>query len=388
MAKPWKGKKPYTIKSKEEGIAAAEKEIKQRADYFIEALQNGTAGIGRTAPWDPNLAIKRLPYNAKTGKTYRGGNSLILETQHAYLIATGVIPPTNNDPRWMTYNQAQEVGCQVIKGAKGSVTIYSPIVEKKPGEAPSEKSKAVAGSAKTKTPSESVLDPLEKGKSKVCMVSARVFHASQIEGLPPLEAEPKVSVDERLKAAQEIVDKSGALVVYGHSKAAYSVANDFIKMPPSESFESPARGMAVKLHELAHWTGAKSRLDRPFSAAFGSPEYAKEELRAELGSYAIAQRLGYGGLYDPSHHTGYVQSWVKVLQDTPGELMAASRDVDKILEFLKVPLPTYEPMPLVEKAPKAEVAAKPKGPGSDQRAPQETPSVRPSPQMWGPSVEF
>jgi hypothetical protein len=92
-------------------------------------------------------------------------------------------------------------------------------------------------------------------------------------------------------------------------------------LPPRDSFPSPDAYYATALHELGHWTGHPSRLDRDLAHPFGSVGYAKEELRAEIASLMVGDQLGIG--HDPSQHAAYVKSWVQVLKEV-------ARDADKI----------------------------------------------------------
>ncbi|MGJ1248216.1 zincin-like metallopeptidase domain-containing protein [Sphingobacterium multivorum] len=86
------------------------------------------------------------------------------------------------------------------------------------------------------------------------------------------------------------------------------------------------------MHELAHWTGHNSRLDRSLFNKFGTEAYAREELRAEIASMLIGQELKIG--HDPGQHAAYVKSWIQLLTDHPFEIHAAAADAEKILNYL------------------------------------------------------
>lgn len=94
--------------------------------------------------------------------------------------------------------------------------------------------------------------------------------------------------------------------------------------------------MATLLHEAAHATGHESRLNRDMEGAFGSPEYAKEELRAEIASAFTAQilRIDYSQNDYMENHEAYVQNWISVLENEPNELFAAIKDAEKISDYL------------------------------------------------------
>jgi hypothetical protein len=97
-------------------------------------------------------------------------------------------------------------------------------------------------------------------------------------------------------------------------------------------FDSESKYYAVALHELGHWTGHQSRLDRPMEGKFGSEAYAREELRAEIASLMIGSELQIG--HEFGQHAAYVDSWIKVLRDEPNELFRAAADAQKIFDFI------------------------------------------------------
>jgi antirestriction protein ArdC len=82
------------------------------------------------------------------------------------------------------------------------------------------------------------------------------------------------------------------------------------------------------LHELAHWTGHSSRLNRDLQNRFGSSAYAMEELRAELASAFVANELGIPT--DIPHHASYIASWIRPLKDDMRELFRAAADAQRI----------------------------------------------------------
>ncbi|ELS27581.1 DNA primase [Metapseudomonas furukawaii] len=161
---------------------------------------------------------------------------------------------------------------------------------------------------------------------------ATVFNAEQIDGIPErVVLEPTWNKHER---AEAIIQASGAQVVHDQSdNAFYRVSTDKIHMPSKAQFPSADNYYATKFHELGHWTGHPSRLDRPVGQnPFGSEEYAKEELRAEIASMILGDELGLG--HDPGQHVAYVKSWIKVLQDDPMEIFRAAADAERIQKFV------------------------------------------------------
>ncbi|EHL30985.1 TPA: DUF1738 domain-containing protein [Legionella pneumophila] len=278
------------------------------ANQIIESLKGGTAPWLK--PWEPGIGNGQAPFNPVTGKRYRGINALYLMLNQS------------DDNRWLTYKQAQSIDAQVRKGEKGTNIQYWKFNEERVKE------------DETGRP---VLD--EQGNSVKIQASlerpqvfyATVFHASQIENMPTLVTkEPEWSMVEK---AEKLLLQSGAAIFHSESdKAFYILSSDSIHLPPKEQFKSAANYYATALHELGHWSGHPSRLDRDLGHPFGSEAYAKEELRAEIASMLLGAELGIG--HDPSQHTAYIKSWIRVLEDDPLEIFRASADAEKIVHHI------------------------------------------------------
>lgn len=302
------------------------------AARIVEQLEQGTAPWQK--PWQPGEL--RLPYNPTTGKEYKGMNSMWLSMQG------------HSDPRWMTYNQASADGGQVKKGSKGTHIVYWKF---------SEERKA------TDEQGRPILDP-ETGKQKTINVQlerprsfmAVVFNASQIDGLPPLEARPTMPEPERHARAEAIMANSGANIQHvPGDRAYYRPSTDSITLPERNQFPTADAYYATALHEVGHWTGHPSRLDRDLSHPFGSEGYAREELRAEIASLMLGERLDLG--HDPGQHAAYVGSWIKALKEDPKEIFRAAADAERIAGYVmgfeqeQMKMQTVERQPVPEVAP-------------------------------------
>jgi putative DNA primase/helicase len=96
-------------------------------------------------------------------------------------------------------------------------------------------------------------------------------------------------------------------------------------MPPRECFTDEPHYYNAALHELAHGTGPKHRLNRLTDyQPFGSPEYAKEQITADLSNLFLSAELGIP--YDPKDQASYIQCWTKVLKDDKNEVLRAAAD--------------------------------------------------------------
>lgn len=283
--------------------------INQVADKIIEQLEKGVAPW--QVPW--NAGELRLPYNPSTGKEYRGMNSMWLHMQG------------HSDPRWMTYKQAVAEGAQVRKGSKGTHIVYWKFSEEKKltDEHGNPVIDEITGKQKT------VTVQLERPRSFLAVV----FNGSQIDGLPPIEARPIGEEPERHARAEAILANSGAKIQHQYgNNAFYRPSADSITLPERSQFSSSDRYYATALHELGHWTGHPSRLDRDLMHPFGSEGYAREELRAEIASLMLGERLDIG--HDPEQHIAYVGSWIKALKKDPKEIFRAAADAERITSYV------------------------------------------------------
>ena len=306
------------------------KHAQEIAQFFIDGLKQGSSHLLKR--WDGGQ-VPQLSYNPVTGAAYRGGN------QEALFIAEWVMEHQGEniagDRRWMTYKQAKSVGAQVRKGSKSlQLCTFKDVAVRSPEGQPA--SSAVNA---------------EEDRMLIAL-PFWVFHASQIDGLPPMQVFPERPLDERMAQAQEIVDALGVPITEGAKGAYYIPSRDRIFMPFREAFTDDAAWMATLLHECSHSTGHESRLNRKFGADRKSEDYAREELIAELSSFSLCRRLGVN--FDPSQHVGYVNTWIELLERNPKEILRAASASERVLAFMKVPELVYEKIPQLEKEQKQE----------------------------------
>lgn len=285
------------------------------AQTFINALSEDTL------PWRSMWTASQA-YNAVNGKRYRGLNSLWL----AFVAGN----KGYKDPRWCTFNQAKEKGWNVKKGEKATGVEFWSVYDVK------NRKKLSIGEANSII----AQDPDRKDDMRLVSRCYSVFNAAQIEGIPALEQVPCVVDVELVRAKRDVLLTNMDLAFHeGGDRAFYRPSDDSITMPPDVCFEDTYAYMSTFLHECGHATGASHRLNRPLDGFFGSESYAKEELRAEIASAFTAQALGFGNcgsvLTDAmDNHKAYIQSWIEVITDKPGELFAAIKDAERISDYL------------------------------------------------------
>ena len=284
-------------------------------DRIIEALEQGVMPWRR--PWNPDLAgVDAMPRNATTRRRYHGINVLMLGLS-PFAWGTG-------DNRWCSYRQAAERGWQVRRGERGTTVFFFKRLVVKDG--------AVAG--------ELVGGGAPEDRFILMLRAHTVFHASQVDGMPPMAPPTPLEVSwRRPEAVETIVRNSGVRVRVEGGQAFYSPSSDHIQMPPHGAFESPESYASTLLHELGHATGAEHRLARDMTARFGTAAYAAEELRAEIGSALMCAELGLP--CDIPSHAGYVQHWLGKLKDDKREIFRAAAAAQRIADYCLTFHPEY-----------------------------------------------
>ena len=294
---------------------------RQFAAQVIEQIRKGTAPWQK--PWQPGESYR--PTNAVTERPYNGGNSLYL--------AMASERRGFSDSRWATYKQLQGAGGQVRKGERGeSILLYK------------ESYRVRATDEKGRPKKNDQGKPLYRHVrlAKPVVRTFTVFNVTQADGL---ELEPqgadKVPLWQRHQAAEAVIGESGVPVRHvAGDRAFYSLKNDEITLPERGQFPSASHYYQTALHELGHSTGHPERLNRAtltqgMADGFGSPAYAKEELRAEIASMMTGDKIGMG--HDPSRGAAYVEAWVGALKEDPREIHYAASEGDRMSEYLVKP---------------------------------------------------
>lgn len=287
------------------------------ARLVIDAISSGRLPEW-TQAWRPGE--DPLPRNALTGRTYQGVNVIrLLAVSHER---------GWEDPRWVTFKQALELDAHVRKGERGTPVIFWQDSYRK-------RSRDAEGRPATDGQGRPVYE--SSGRGHPFIRRARVFNAAQVEGLK--ERNPVDPGWDRHAAAEAAIAASGAEIVHPQHapSASYSPDRDRIELPARARFPTRDGYYQSLLHEMSHWTGHDSRLARPTLRAalrlgYGSRDYAQEEIRAELGALLMGGTLQVG--WDPNRSAAYMKSWIEPLRDDPGEIYRASRDAQRIHNFV------------------------------------------------------
>jgi antirestriction protein ArdC len=225
------------------------------------------------------------------------------------------------DPHWLTYRQAAENGWQVRRGEKGTHIVYWQLDETRQK---AHNSEPAAGS-----------NPAQERRAGPIRRVCTVFNAQQIDGIP-VHQRKQPNEWEVVKGGEQILGNSGVEISHDQrDRAFYNRATDAIHLPPKHAFPDPAAYYGIALHEAAHASGHPTRLNRQTlneRYRFGDPNYAREELRAELASLFLAAERGIP--HNPEQHGAYVGSWVAALRNDKHEIFRAARDAQQAADFL------------------------------------------------------
>lgn len=264
---------------------------------IVSQLEQGAAPWIK--PWKADTTADR---NLVSGKAYRGINRLLLGMSS---MATGYGSPT-----WATFQQWREKGASVRRGEKATHIVFFKPVSK-----------------------ETVSEGGETETAKYALLRGYcVFNAGQVDGFSEASPASTVTEFERHERAEETMRRTGAVIRHGGDAAFYAPSQDMVQLPNKAAFHAPANYYATAFHELTHWTGAKSRLDRDLDKGrFGNPAYAFEELVAEMGAAFLCAEHGVQG---EIRHAGYIQHWINALRENDRAIFKASALAQKAADYL------------------------------------------------------
>ncbi|NCQ52147.1 DUF1738 domain-containing protein [archaeon] len=290
-------------------------------DKFILRLQEAEQNLDKGLKWEkPFFTCNELPINYNTKEKYKGGNIITL------------LSAEYPDPRWLTFNQMLEISKKLetpLKLKKGSKAEY--IMKVVPSY-----EKNIDGT--TKKDANGILVPLlnADGKKKIGYKYYPVFNASCVEGLEPYLKLDKSDVKpfEIIELLSKALQEKTELKIEHTSKSAafYSPKHHMVHMPDIEYFKSSNDYSDVLLHEFGHSTGPA--LGRNLTGKFGTLDYAKEELVAELISSFMSIELGIP--HNPSsheNHSAYLKSWISVLKNDKTLITKASNQASKATQY-------------------------------------------------------
>jgi antirestriction protein ArdC len=273
---------------------------------ICDLLEQGV--IAWKKPWAGGEGI---PQNLISRKLYRGVNVFLLSSL------------SFESPYFLTFKQAKELGGFVKAGEKACPVIFWKWLEKQDPEGES-------------------FDSEGNRISRIPMLRYySVFNVAQTVGIPANKI-PSTSTKENpfnpVQAAQSIVDgmPHKPLILNSEARAYYRPSTDLVNVPRPNLFQIPEEYYSTLFHELTHSTGHESRLNRKSITeinSFGSHEYSKEELVAEMGAaYLSAQ----SGIVESTiqNSAAYISGWLKRLRNDNKFVVQAAAQAQKAADFI------------------------------------------------------
>jgi antirestriction protein ArdC len=289
----------------------------ERADLYEDVTARVIAQLeaGRlpwVQPWAASkegqgaAPIPGLPRNALTGRSYSGINVLILwgaVIEHGW--------PSQG---WLTFRQAQQAGGCVRKGEHGTTVVYA---DRFTPEAEKQRSRETG----------------DEARAVPFLKRFTVFNIAQCDGLESSLSHGPVPLPPReiVPLAESVIAASGVDFRIGGDKAYYAPGADYVQVPPQPAFFDQINFYRTCLHELTHATGHASRLGRNLTNGFGSKDYAREELVAEMGSAFLCAALG---IVPTVRHADYIGAWLEVLREDNRAIFRAASAASKAADWL------------------------------------------------------
>jgi antirestriction protein ArdC len=270
-------------------------------DRIIEELEKGNI------PWErPWTGTRGGAFNRISKKPYSLLNQLLLKHQGEYA----------------TLKQWNQLGGKIRKGEHSEIVTFWKVIEVE----------------------ETLEDGTTEKKNIPYLRYFNVFHISQVEGVEPLKDEELNNDIEPIEQAEQILQDywKRENITVKHIKgnrAFYSPLQDMIQLPLFEQFKTANEYYSTATHESIHSTMKKSRCNREAdrqgkNVAFGSSEYSKEELVAELGAASLMNIVGIENPKTFKNSTAYIQSWISVLRNDNKFIVSASSKAEKAVKYI------------------------------------------------------
>jgi antirestriction protein ArdC len=279
-----------------------------RADVYtritneiIAAIESGSPSSWRM-PWHHSGNAITRPTNIASKRRYRGINVLAL-----WIAASSARYAKDV---WGTYRQWLAAGAQVRKGERATTVVLW----------------------KEYTAKHDTDDGSDEDHHRLFARAFSVFNAAQVDGYEPIVPDELADSD-RIASADLFFNALRIPIEFGVYDAHYRISEDRIYMPVFSSFRDPVSYAGVLLHESAHATGAKHRLDRNFHERFGGQARAMEEAVAELTASYILADLGIAHQPRPDH-AAYIASWLELLKHDPHAIFTAASKAQAAADWM------------------------------------------------------
>lgn len=270
-------------------------------DQFIKMIEDGMVDGTWKPCWNKGMSF---PRNVKTKNPYRGINVLLLWG--------AMVDEGYEHSIWGTFNQWKAMGYKLkdAKG-KGKMVVFWKILERE----------------------ETATDGSTKIKKVPLLRYSTVFNCAHVEGFEPEAKNDTLDSTERMDHIDSVIHNTRANIAYGGDRACFIPSMDMIQMPRFESFHNTHGFYSTVFHELAHWTGHHSRLNRDLSGRFGDHAYGMEELVAELSAAFTCAELGFEST-TRDDHVKYIKGWLEKIKEDHTAIITAASKAAKATEYI------------------------------------------------------
>lgn len=282
-------------------------------DQILEELKKGVI------PWEMPWVGGRtgLPKNIISNKEYRGVNIMLLSMMQR---SKGY-----NSNYWITFKQAKQAKGYIRKGEKGTIVIFWRFLKvKEKNDAGKEKEKTIPMLRYYKVFNTDQCENLDHKRIKELQEKAKENAKHNLDFVP-------------IEKAESILNNYKNMVDVNHTKekrACYNILKDEITMPEKESFKSIEQYYSVLFHETIHSTRHPERLDRKKeNSSFGSEDYSKEELVAEMGACYLCGIVRIEKI-TIKNSASYIKGWMEALKDDNKILIHASGQAQKAVDYI------------------------------------------------------
>ena len=282
-------------------------------DRIIAQLEKGVVPWHK--PWKvTGVAIRgaedlrKVAFNRVTKTAYSALNQMLLTRTGEYA----------------SFKQWTEAGGKIKKGAKSEIVVFWKWLD-----ILDEKDRDENGNPK---------------KKKIPFLKyLQVFHIEDVDGVKPLDLDAVTEASDQQfdsdEEAERIIttysEREKVRITYQGNEAFYRPMTDEIYLPERFKFgKVGAEFYSTAFHEITHSTGAASRLDRLKPSCFGSTEYSKEELVAELGACGLLNLLNLETCGSFTNSAAYIKSWIKQLKNDNKLIVMASAKAEKAIRYI------------------------------------------------------
>ena len=296
----------------------ANKKQRAKRDLYAETTQRIIDKLeSGVVPWRCPWSRHRGPaQNIVSGTVYRGVNSFLLNF---------AFPRSN--PYYLSFKQAKELGGRIRKGAKAEPVVYFATSYK---------------DADGKSVKPEVAEQLQRSGHKLqCYPFLKyynVFNVEDVEGatfdlpeVPTFEHDP-------IEAAEAVMESvtNGPQIIEHPNQCFYRPRTDELAMTPCDRFTSAEGYYATLFHELTHATGHASRLGRrevTQAVTLGDPNYAREELTAEMGAAFLCSQTGISAA-TIENSAAYIDNWLQALEHDHTLVFKAAAAAQRAVDWI------------------------------------------------------